>query len=107
QHTARPDADIAAARTGGASRHRLLATLRMDGGERGMPRVARGPRTSVNDRPGRLKLLLRRQKRLLRPTAWVASGVLVVSLVLAAVHSSSPGGTVATLRERLGNATAT
>jgi len=79
----------------------------MDGGERGMPRVARGPRTSVNDRPGRLKLLLRRQKRLLRPTAWVASGVLVVSLVLAAVHSSAPGGTVATLRERLGNATAT
>ena len=63
-----------------------------------MPRVARGPRTSVNDRPGRLKLLLRRQKRLLRPMAWVASGVLVVSLVLAALHSSAPGGTVATLR---------
>ena len=32
-----------------------------------MPRVTRGPRNSVKDRPGRLKLLLRRQKRLLRP----------------------------------------
>jgi cell division protein FtsQ len=71
-----------------------------------MPRVARGPRTSVNDRPGRLKLLLRRQKRLLRPAVWVASGLLVVGLALAALHSSAPGGTVATLRERVGNATA-
>ncbi len=71
-----------------------------------MPRVARGPRTSVNDRPGRLKLLLRRQKRLLRPAGWVASVLLVVSLVLGAIHSNAPGGTVATLRERLGNATA-
>ena len=35
-----------------------------------MPRVARGPRNSVKDRPARLKLLLRRQKRLLRPAAW-------------------------------------
>jgi cell division protein FtsQ len=62
-----------------------------------MPRVARGPRTSVNDRPGRLKLLLRRQKRLLRPAVWVASGLLVVGLALAALHSSAPG---------VGNATA-
>jgi cell division protein FtsQ len=61
----------------------------------------------VNDRPGRLKLLLRRQKRLLRPAGGVVSVLLVVSLVLAAVRSSAPGGTVATLRERLGNATAT
>ena len=35
-----------------------------------MPRIARGPRNSVNDRPGRLKLLLRRQRRLLRPAGW-------------------------------------
>ena len=32
-----------------------------------MPRVTRGPRHSVKDRPGRLKLLLRRQRKLLRP----------------------------------------
>jgi cell division protein FtsQ len=80
--------------------------MRVDGGERGMPRVARGPRKSVSDRPGRLKLLLRRQKRLLRPAAWGASGILVVGLMLGALHSTKPGGTLATLRERLGNATA-
>jgi cell division protein FtsQ len=71
-----------------------------------MPRVARGPRTSVSDRPGRLKLLLRRQRRLLRPAALVASVMLVAGLALAAVRSNAPGGTVATLRERFGNATA-
>ena len=67
QHAARPHADLAAAGTGGASRRELLAALRLDGGERDMPRVTRGPRHSVKDRPGRLKLLLRRQQRLLRP----------------------------------------
>ncbi len=71
-----------------------------------MPRVARGPRNSVNDRPGRLKLLLRRQKRLLRPAGWVvfASGVIVLGVIT--VHSAVPGGTLATLRERFGDATA-
>ena len=39
-----------------------------------MPRVTRSPRNSVKDRPGRWKLLLRRQKRLLRPAGWVAFG---------------------------------
>ena len=45
-----------------------------------MPRVTRGPRNSVNDRPGRLRLLLRRQKRLLRPAGWVAFAAVVVLL---------------------------
>jgi len=53
-----------------------------------------------------LKLLLRRQRRLLRPAALVASVMLVAGLALAAVRSNAPGGTVATLRERFGNATA-
>ena len=52
QHAARPDADIAAAGTGGASRHELLAALRLDGGERDMPRVTRGPR-NVGEGPAR------------------------------------------------------
>jgi cell division protein FtsQ len=60
----------------------------------------------VNDRPGRLKLLLRRQKRLMRPTGWLAFGLLLAGLVLIAVHSGAPGGTLATLRERFGRATA-
>ena len=42
-----------------------------------MPRVARSPRNSVKDRPARLKLLLRRQKRLLRPAAWGLFGLIV------------------------------
>ena len=71
-----------------------------------MSRVARGPRSSVKDRPGRWKLLLRRQKRLIRPAGWIGFAALVVLLGVIAVHSSAPGGTLATLRERLGGATA-
>jgi cell division protein FtsQ len=78
----------------------------MDGGERDMPRVTRTPRNSVNDRPNRLKLLLRRQKWLLRPAGWAAFGLLVILLGVIVVHSAVPGGTLATLRERLGGATA-
>ena len=71
-----------------------------------MPRVTRSPRNSVKDRPGRLKLLLRRQKRLLRPAGWGVFAALVVLLGVIAIHSAAPGGTLATLRERLGGATA-
>jgi cell division protein FtsQ len=71
-----------------------------------MPRVTRSPRNSVKDRPGRLKLLLRRQKRLLRPAGWVVFAAVVVLLGAIALHSAAPGGTLATLRERLGGATA-
>src|SRR6185437_5632365 len=92
--------------TGSASRHELLATLRVDGGERDMPRMTRSPRNSVQDRPARLTLLLRRQKRLLRPAGWVAFAAIIVTLVVLVVHSAAPGGTLATLRERLGGATA-
>jgi cell division protein FtsQ len=71
-----------------------------------MPRVTRGPRNSVKDRPARLKLLLRRQKRLLRPAGWIGFAGLVVLLGVLLVQSAAPGGTIATLRERLGGATA-
>ncbi len=71
-----------------------------------MSRVARGPRNSVKDRPGRLKLLLRRQRRLLRPAGWVGFAALVVLLGVIVVHTAAPGGTLATLRERLGGVTA-
>ncbi len=71
-----------------------------------MSRVTRSPRNSVKDRPARLKLLLRRQKRLLRPAGWIAFAAAVVMLGLIVVHSAAPGGTLATLRERLGGATA-
>ncbi|HET6197156.1 MAG TPA: FtsQ-type POTRA domain-containing protein, partial [Acetobacteraceae bacterium] len=69
-----------------------------------MPRVARSPRNSVKDRPGRWKLLLRRQKRLLRPAGWVAFGLLIVLVGFVAARSAAPGGSLATLRERIGGA---
>jgi cell division protein FtsQ len=71
-----------------------------------MPRVTRGPRSSVSDRPGRLKLLLRRQRYLLRPVGWIALTSLVILLCAIAVRSVMPGNSLTTLRERFGGATA-
>ena len=70
-----------------------------------MPRVARTPRNSVNDRPNRVKLLLRRQKRLLRPIGWAGFVCVIGLLGVLAVHSSAPGGALARMRERLLSAT--
>jgi cell division protein FtsQ len=72
-----------------------------------MPRVTKAPRNSVNDRPSWWRLMLRRQRRLLKPLALlvVASGVVVA--VGSAVRSALPSGsTLAGLREKLGKATA-
>ena len=66
---------------------------------------APAPRNSVRDRPARLKLLLRRQRRLLRPTGWLVFCGLVLLLGVIVVHSAEPGGAVARMRERLLNAT--
>jgi cell division protein FtsQ len=72
-----------------------------------MPRVARrNPRNSVNDRPGRWKLLLRRQRKFLRPAGWTAFGLVVLLIGTIALHSAAPSGTLATLRERVGGITA-
>ena len=70
-----------------------------------MPRVTRSPRNSVNDRPARLKLLLRRQKRLLRPGAW-AFGAVLLRRRFAAVRSAAPGGALARLQRDVGSVTA-
>jgi cell division protein FtsQ len=71
-----------------------------------MPRVARKPRNSVTDRPGRLKLLLRRQRKYLRPAGWTAFALVVLLIGMVTVHSAAPSGTLATLRERVGGITA-
>jgi cell division protein FtsQ len=66
-----------------------------------MPRVVRQPRNSVNDRPGRLKLLLRRQRRLLLRGIWLLAllpVLLLGALVMRVGHNSS----LVTLRERMG-----
>ncbi len=102
EHAARPHADLAAARAGGASRHGLPGALRLDGGERAMPRV-KSPRT-VERRPPAWRLLLRRQKRLLRPLAWGVAGFAVVLAATSLVHEVRPGSTLSGLRERLGRA---
>ena len=71
-----------------------------------MPRVTRSPRNSVKDRPALWKLLARRQKRLLRPAAWIGFAAVLALLLIGALRSAAPGGTLATVRERVGNATA-
>jgi cell division protein FtsQ len=75
-----------------------------------MPRVRKAPRNSVSDRPSPWLLLLRRQRKLLKPLAMVVAASLAVAFAGAAIRSLLPGsvagGSLATLRERLGNATA-
>ena len=68
-----------------------------------MPRVTRN---SLNDRPTRLRLLLRRQRRLLRPGAWVAGGAAVVCLGAIMLHSAGPGRPLQMLDYRIGRLTA-
>jgi cell division protein FtsQ len=67
---------------------------------------ARGPRNSVNDRPSRLKLLLRRQRRLLRPAAYIVVAAILVVPVLAAFHSGAPNSVLGGLRDRIAHSAA-
>ncbi|HBK04855.1 MAG TPA: cell division protein FtsQ [Acetobacteraceae bacterium] len=70
--------------------------------------MKRSPRNSVSDRPSGWRLLLRRQRRLLRPAVWVASGSVVVLFLMVVFHSAAPHstGTLSTMREKLGAMTA-
>lgn len=71
-----------------------------------MSRVRHSPRNSVNDRPSGWRLLLRRQRRLLRPAAWIAGGLAICVLGLIVWRSAGshtgPGGSLVTIRERFG-----
>jgi cell division protein FtsQ len=75
-----------------------------------MPRVTRSPRNSVKDRPSGWRLALRRQRRLLRPAKWLAAASVVAVLVLVALHAAGShggsGGTLTSMRDRLGAMTA-
>jgi cell division protein FtsQ len=66
-----------------------------------MPRVKRAPRNSVNDRPAKWRLLLRRHKRLLRPAACGAVA-LMLGMTAYGMLRPAPGGTLSTVRERIG-----
>ena len=68
--------------------------------------MTRRPRNSVKDRPARSTLWLRKARKLLRPGAWLAVAVFAGLVVALTVHSASPGGTLSSLRERIGRATA-
>ena len=73
-----------------------------------MSRVKQSPRNSVNDRPSGWRLALRRQRRLLRPMAWIAAASFTMMLLVVGFNSAAPhsSGTLSSLRERLGAATA-
>ena len=64
----------------------------------------RQPR-DVAARPSRLKLLLRRQRRYVRPALWGLTGFGIVLACLLLIHSAQPGGTVARIRGALVQAT--
>jgi cell division protein FtsQ len=73
-----------------------------------MSGMKRSPRNSVSDRPSRWRLALRRQRRLLRPAACIVAGSVVGVLLVGIFHSAAPhsSGTLSSMRERLGMATA-
>ncbi len=72
-----------------------------------MPRMNRAQRNSVTDRPGRLKLLLRRLVRLMRPPVLAGIAALLCVVALAVViHRANPGGALEAIRMRFGQATA-
>jgi cell division protein FtsQ len=79
-----------------------------------MPRVTRPPPASrhgqrdtirqprdVSARPSRLKLLLRRQRRYIRPALWGITGFGIVLLGVLVAHSAQPGGFIGHLRTDL------
>jgi cell division protein FtsQ len=68
-----------------------------------MPRVMRAPR-DVAQRPSALRLLLRRQKRFLRPALWGVAGFALVMTAILVARSAQPGGTIARLRDAVASA---
>lgn len=66
------------------------------------PRTPAKAPLPLSTRPTRLRLLLRRRRKLLRPVAW---GIVLLALGTAGaalVHSVQPGSSLALLRERIG-----
>jgi cell division protein FtsQ len=64
------------------------------------------PRNSVNDRPAPWRLLLRRQRKLIWPAACVVAVIALIGTVAWTVQAAKSSATLATMRERLGQATA-
>ncbi|MFL5287019.1 MAG: FtsQ-type POTRA domain-containing protein, partial [Rhodopila sp.] len=74
-----------------------------------MPQVKRRARNSVVDRPAGWRLLLRRQRTLIKPAAGVVFVGIVVFIIAVVAHSSAPSasnGTLSSFREQLGKMSA-
>ncbi len=69
------------------------------------PRGRNLPRNSVKDRPSRWRMWARRARRMVRPAAWAGAALLTIAFGFVLLHAAAPGGTLSTMRERLGNAT--
>ncbi len=65
------------------------------------PRTPAKPPRPLDDRPSRLRLLLRRQRRLVRPLAYGLAGVALLAGGAALVRTMQPAHSVASLRERI------
>lgn len=68
------------------------------------PRVTT-PRTSIKDRISKRTMLVRRLRKWARPAAWATFVLLTAGVGLFAARDVAPGGTIASLRERVGGAT--
>jgi cell division protein FtsQ len=68
--------------------------------------MARSTRGSVNDRPPKWKLFLRRQRWMLRPLAWGCVGLAVIAMGVVLLRNAQPGSSIASVRERIGTLTA-
>ena len=63
---------------------------------------AKPPQPLRGRRPSRIALLWRRQRKLLRPAAWLIVAALLIGSAVALLRTVQPGSTIASLRERLG-----
>jgi cell division protein FtsQ len=61
---------------------------------------------SVNDRPPKWKLFLRRQRWMLRPFAWACVGLAVIASGTVLLRNAQPGSSIASFREHIGTVTA-
>lgn len=61
---------------------------------------------SVNDRPPKWKLFLRRQRWMLRPFGWLCVGLAVTAVGVVLLRNAQPGSSIASVRERIGTLTA-
>lgn len=71
-----------------------------------MPRVKQAPRNSVSDRPAPWRLMLRRQRKLVKPLACVAAATVLIVVAGSAIRSVFPNHSLSTVREKLGKVTA-